>query len=124
MTKLRLDHDGVEQAVRIGKALDHPLRVRALAMLRDGELCVCELIEMLGLAASTVSKHMSVIADAGIVERRRDGRWTYYSLPNEPDSATEMALNLVMELVRDDPAVAEDRSRLAGVGCRTEAIHG
>ena len=75
---------GLSAVVKIGKAIDHPLRVRALAALRDRELCVCELVDLFGLAPSTVSKHMSLIADAGLVDRRRDGKWTYYSVPNDP----------------------------------------
>jgi ArsR family transcriptional regulator, arsenate/arsenite/antimonite-responsive transcriptional repressor len=120
MTKKRIERDGIDIASRIGKAIDHPLRVRALAALRDGELCVCELIELLGLAPSTVSKHMAVIADAGLVERRRDGRWTYYSLSADPEPAIACAVELVMTLVEDDPVVAKDRRRLPNVRCSQE----
>ena len=78
MTNLRNKRHGVDSVTRIGKALDNPIRVRALAALRERELCVCEFIELFGLAPSTVSKHMRVIADAGLVDRRRAGKWTYW----------------------------------------------
>ena len=124
MTKLSIRQSGVDAVTRIGKAIDHSLRIRALAALRDGELCVCELIELLGLAPSTISKHMTVIADAGLVDRRRDGRWTYYSLPHDPDSPIAQAIELVMALVEDDPLVVEDRANIPNIHCSTEEQHG
>ena len=117
MTKYRFILSGVDSAARIGKAIGHPLRVRALAALRDGELCLCELTELLGLAPSTISKHMSIIADAGLVSRRRDGRWTYYSLPPDPESPIAHGLGLVMTLAADDPSVREDRKAISRVCC-------
>lgn len=120
MTKRSGRQSGVDTAARIGKAIDHPLRVRALAVLRDGELCVCELIDLLGLAPSTVSKHMSVIADAGLVDRRRDGRWTYYSLPEDPEPPIVQAIELVMTLVEDDPVATDDRRNLPRIRCCTD----
>ena len=120
MTKSRHETDGLDAAVRIGKALDHPLRVRALAVLRDRELCVCELTELFGLAPSTVSKHMAVIADAGLAERRRRGKWTYYSLPGNPGPAAARALALVESSVEGDPVVRDDRSRVPRIHCPTE----
>ena len=120
MTNLRSRHSGVKAAARIGKAIDHPLRIRALAALRDGELCVCELIELLGLAPSTISKHMSVIADAGLVDRRRDGRWTYYSLPEDAEPPIGQAIELVMTLVENDPVVTDDRRNIPRIHCNTE----
>ena len=120
MTNARIRRNGVYRTARIGKAICHPLRVRALAALRDGELCVCELIELLGLAPSTISKHMSVIAEAGLVDRRRDGRWTYYALPDDPEPPIAHAIELVMDLVEDDPIIAEDRRSIPSIHCSTE----
>jgi DNA-binding transcriptional ArsR family regulator len=64
----------------IVKALSDQNRVRALMMLSEGELCVCQLIEMLALAPSTVSKHMSILFQAKLVNARKQGRWMYYRL--------------------------------------------
>lgn len=119
MTKLRIKRDGIDAVARIGKAIDHPLRVRALAALADRELCVCELIELFDLAPSTVSKHMAIIADAGLIHRRRDGKWTYYSLPEDPDPAVTHAIDLVMSLTEGDPLIIEDRKHLPKVRCAT-----
>ena len=103
--------------VKIGRAIDHPLRVRALAALRDRELCVCELVELFDLAPSTVSKHMSLIADAGLVDRRRDGKWTYYSVPREPPPPIAGALDFILSLAEDDETVAGDRKNIAKLEC-------
>lgn len=65
------------------KALSDPHRVRALGMLSAGELCVCHLIDALHLAPSTVSKHMSILRQAGLVSGRKEGRWMHYALPED-----------------------------------------
>jgi DNA-binding transcriptional ArsR family regulator len=62
------------------KALGHPARLRILAMLRGGELCVCQVTAVLGLAASTVSAHLSELRRAGLVEEQKEGRWVRYRL--------------------------------------------
>ena len=70
--------------VRIGLALSDSTRVRLLHALRGGELCVCQLIELVGLSPSTVSKHLSILRDAGLVDSRKDGRWVHYRLAAHP----------------------------------------
>lgn len=62
------------------KALGHPARLRILAMLRGGELCVCQITAILGLAASTVSAHLAELRRAGLVEEQKEGRWVRYRL--------------------------------------------
>ncbi len=65
---------------RVGLALSDPTRLRLLAALRGGELCACQLTDLVGLAPSTVSKHLALLRDAGLVESRKDGRWVHYRL--------------------------------------------
>jgi DNA-binding transcriptional ArsR family regulator len=65
----------------ISKALADESRLRALCALQQGELCVCQIIELLGLAPSTVSRHLSILRQAGLVEGRKEGRWMHYRLP-------------------------------------------
>ena len=62
------------------KALAHPARLRILAMLRGGELCVCQVTAVLGLAASTVSAHLAELRRARLVEEQKEGRWVRYRL--------------------------------------------
>ena len=120
MTNWRANRNGVDLIVQIGKAIDHPLRVRALAALGERELCVCELIELFGLAPSTISKHMSVIADAGLVHRRRDGQWTYYSLPADPEPPVARVIALVTSLAAEDKTVREDLTHIPKIHCSAE----
>ncbi len=68
------------------KALSDPNRVRVLKLLQEGELCVCEIQNVLGLAQSTVSKHMKLLEDAGLVDRKRQGTWILYSLADGSES--------------------------------------
>ena len=86
----------MKQFIRVMKALSDPNRVRVVKLLQSGELCVCEIKEVLGLAQSTVSKHMKILEDAGLVERKRQGTWMIYSLADGSESAyaKTMLLNL------------------------------
>lgn len=67
--------------VDVAKAVADESRVRILVALREQELCVCQIVELLGLAPSTVSKHMSILRQADLVESRKHGRWVYYRRP-------------------------------------------
>lgn len=61
-------------------ALSEPLRIRLLELLRDQELCVCELCEILEVSQSKLSFHLKTLKQAGLVRSRQEGRWIYYSL--------------------------------------------
>ena len=61
-------------------ALSEPLRIRLLELLRDQELCVCELCEVLEVSQSKLSFHLKTLKEAGLVRSRQEGRWIYYSL--------------------------------------------
>lgn len=65
------------------KALADPLRLQVIEALSDGERCVCELTEALGLAQSKLSFHLKVLKEAGLLEAREEGRWIYYRLRGE-----------------------------------------
>jgi DNA-binding transcriptional ArsR family regulator len=87
--------------------------VRALLALRHGELCVCQLTELFGLAPSTVSKHLSILAQAGLVEARKDGRWMFYQLPGRKTPAmVREALDWIGKSHVDDPQVLADNQNL------------
>jgi len=72
--------------IRVMKALSDPNRVRVVKLLQAGELCVCEITEVLGLAQSTVSKHMKILEDAGLVLKERQGTWVLYRLADGSES--------------------------------------
>ena len=106
----------MKEFLAAAKALSDENRVRALMFLRDGDLCVCQIIEMLGLAPSTVSKHMAVLHAAGLVEARKEGRWMFYRLPDETESARAAAtLRWVQESLAGDRQVFNDIRRLKAV---------
>lgn len=72
--------DRLREILSITKALADENRLRALYALQSGELCLCQIIELLGLAPSTVSRHMSILRQARLIEGRKEGRWMYYRL--------------------------------------------
>ena len=76
----------ISTVLSMTQALAEQNRLRALMALGRCELCVCDLIELLGLAPSTVSKHMAILREAGLVLSRKQGRWNYYRLPGEDAS--------------------------------------
>jgi ArsR family transcriptional regulator, arsenate/arsenite/antimonite-responsive transcriptional repressor len=95
------------------KALADENRVRVLLALQGGELCVCQITELFGLAASTISKHLSVLYQAGLVDSRKDGRWIYYSLPAKGAlGPAREAIRWVAKSLAEDPRLVEDAARL------------
>jgi len=69
--------------VQLHKAIGHPVRLRLLAMLHGGPLCVCQMTVVVKLAASTVSEHLSELKKAGLIAERKDGRWVEYRLSSD-----------------------------------------
>lgn len=97
----------------ITKALSDESRVRALMALAGGELCVCQIIELLKLAPSTVSKHMAVLYQAGLVETRKEGRWIYYHLTEEPElPCAQTALAMARDCLSRDRRIRDDAKQL------------
>jgi len=90
-------------------ALADPNRVRILLALRRGELCVCQITELFGLAFSTVSKHLSLLHHAGLIQSRKSERWVYYRLPDKSAPvAVREALDWVHKsLAKTDEAAAD-----------------
>lgn len=95
------------------KAVGDPTRTRILKLLESGGLCVCQVQAVLGLAPSTVSKHLTILKLAGLVEDQRAGKWIEYRLTD--DSRNPYAgpvLGLLRGPLDRDPAVLSDRKRL------------
>jgi ArsR family transcriptional regulator, arsenate/arsenite/antimonite-responsive transcriptional repressor len=102
----------------ITKALSDETRVRALLALQSGELCLCHLVGLLRLAPSTISKHMDLLVRAGLVARRKDGRWAHFRLADRGAAPhVRQALRWVLEALSDDTAIARDARRLAKIRC-------
>jgi ArsR family transcriptional regulator, arsenate/arsenite/antimonite-responsive transcriptional repressor len=103
----------MREVVAIAKALSDENRVRILAILDGRELCVCQVIELLGLAPSTVSKHLSILKQARLIDGRKDGRWMYYRLADDdaPQAAHE-ARYWTLHALKGDKRIREDARRL------------
>ena len=100
----------------ITKALSDESRLRALIAVKDAELCLCQIIPVLGLSPATVSKHMDTLERAGLVERRRQGKWRYYRLAKgSANGAATRALKWVLEELRDDPQLKDDARKIRTV---------
>jgi len=108
----------MDHIITIAKALSDPNRVRALMMLHEGELCACQIIDVLGLAPSTVSKHMSVLRQAGLVRGRKQGKWMYYSLVTKEKQVREI-IDWVNRSLCTATVVLNDRKKLKTNICRT-----
>lgn len=103
----------------VTKALSDENRARIMMFLQDGELCVCQVIAMLELAPSTVSKHLNVLCQAGLIESRKQGRWIYYRLAG-PDARRPIpaAIKWLRESLSREPEVTRDAKKRKAV-CRT-----
>jgi len=96
----------LDATVSIARALGHPARLRAVAMLRFGELCACQITEVLQLAPSTVSLHLKELRRAGLISERKEGRWVHFGLSEDADARPwiDAALRSVVE----DPQLEAD----------------
>jgi ArsR family transcriptional regulator, arsenate/arsenite/antimonite-responsive transcriptional repressor len=108
--------NSMREFMAITKALADENRVRFLLALQDQELCLCQIVELAGLAPSTVSKHMAILKQARLVESRKHGRWMYFRLPDrDAPLAARRAVAWVSRALADDPQIAADRKRLEKV---------
>jgi len=103
----------VKSFLAITRALSDETRVRALLALRQGELCLCQIISLLGMAPSTVSKHMDLLYQAGLVERRKQGKWHYFRLAGrEAPAAAQKAIRWALDALAKEPLVKADTRQL------------
>jgi ArsR family transcriptional regulator, arsenate/arsenite/antimonite-responsive transcriptional repressor len=103
----------MRRLMAVVKALADENRVRILLALAPKELCVCQVVELLGLAPSTVSKHMAILRQARLVDSRKQGRWMFYRLAEDDPlpEAREMTA-LVSRLLAGDFQRRADAKRL------------
>ena len=107
----------MHEFVAAARAIAHPTRVRMLKLLEQGEMCVCDIQERIGGAQSTVSKHLGILLNAGLVAVRKRGLWAFYRIATDPVGDHNLAfLSLVRESLNDDVQVLEDAAD-AGPTC-------
>ena len=103
----------MKNVLAITKALADENRLRILAALNGGELCVCQVAELLDLAVSTVSKHLSILDQAELVNDRKQGRWVYYSLAGKAAPATaRRAAAWAQDALSGSEVILDDARRL------------
>lgn len=101
--------------INIVRALGDENRVRILMALRQRPLCVCEITTLLGLAASTTSKHLFLLRQARLIESIKKGRWVYYRLPESPSPSVSDALGWVSKELAESPQILQDAAALPGI---------
>lgn len=87
-----------KDTARIFKALCDENRVRILLLLRSGEKCACKLLEELPVSQPTLSHHMKILCDSGLVMGRKEGKWTHYSISPEGREQAMACLQAVTAL--------------------------
>ena len=103
----------MREFMAVTNALSDPSRVRMLLALRRRELCVCQITELFGLAPSTISKHLSILHHAGLIQSRKTERWVYYRLRDKRASvAIREALDWVRKSVAKTNEAAADAKKL------------
>ncbi|MCA8941680.1 MAG: ArsR family transcriptional regulator [Planctomycetes bacterium] len=105
----------VDSVQRVFKTFTDPTRIRILALLEREELAVQELVSILGIAQSTVSRHLSILRESGLVRDRREGTFSFYRFAPATECACRDAWNLARRTIGQDPVVASDAAALESV---------
>jgi ArsR family transcriptional regulator len=102
----------MKKIAHVFKALSDETRLRILSLLGEGELCVCDLMEILDLPQSTVSRHLAYLRNADLVEDRRQGVWMYYRLAGGESPLHRDLLALLQVRLAAIPLAAADQVAL------------
>jgi len=102
----------MKRTARFFKTLADETRLRILALLTRGELCVCDLMAALDLPQSTVSRHLATLRNADLVEDRRQGVWMYYRLAENGKTTLEQLLPLLQSQLIELPEAQQDLASL------------
>jgi len=106
----------IQKQEKIFKALSDKNRLRILKMLQRKPLCVCEITDVLQLAASTVSQHLSILSEAGLILGEKDGKWINYRLNLQPDDAAiSSALLYIQMTLENDKTIQKDLISISAV---------
>jgi ArsR family transcriptional regulator, arsenate/arsenite/antimonite-responsive transcriptional repressor len=106
----------MELFIATARALGDPARARALVALAEGELCLCQLVHLLGLSPSMVSRHLSILRAAGLVETRKEGRWRFYRLPGRSaPPAVRQGVRWAIESLKGEREIIQDAKAVCGL---------
>ena len=103
----------LQKQEKLFKALSDKNRLRILKMLQKKFLCVCEITEVLQLATSTVSQHLSILSEAGFIIERKDGKWVNYVINPKPfDPRVSKMLTSLDFWINDDQIIIKDLQKV------------
>jgi ArsR family transcriptional regulator len=105
----------MDRTINLLKILGDENRLRILFMLREKNLCACEMLELLPISGATLSSHLKIMKLSGIVDQKRDGRWIEYSLV---DATTLKYLDFIEANAGRESPIFEDRRRIKSLGNR------
>ena len=112
----------MKNLLRVTKALSDANRVRVVKLLEDRALCVCEIQQLLGLAQPTVSSHMRILEEAGLVNKERQGTWMIYSQAlDSPSPYVQTMLRELRGWLADDAILQAMIAALPAAACRKAA---
>jgi ArsR family transcriptional regulator len=103
---------GVRPLTKLFRALGDETRLRIVALLSHGELCVCHLEKALDLSQPNVSRQLGILRAAGIVDGRRDGSWMYYALAAQEHESVRSMLDQVVKTFGAERAIRADHAKL------------
>lgn len=102
----------MKDLVSTAKAFADSSRVRILMALRNRELCVCELCDALDVTQSTLSTHLQVIRNAGLVSARKHGKWMYYAIAPRKERLVKALFQFFSDSLKTDAALQRDKKKL------------
>ena len=102
----------MQEIINFFKALSDPTRLRILMLLQYGELCVCEIEEVLAMKQARISRHLNILRNAGLAEARYVGRWVFYSLANATPYHQQLIDTLVKWVQDSGEVFFDDRKKL------------
>jgi len=106
----------MKEFIKVTKALSDPTRVKILKMLQKKVLCVCEIQSVLDRAQSTISKHLKILEDAGLITFQKDGLWVNYNLADgtqSPDAAS--LIGNMRHWLENDPEISDIMAKLPSI---------
>lgn len=109
---MRIYKSIMNHTIKLFKALSEEVRLRILGLLMHGELCVCDLMALLELPQSTISRHLSYLANAGWLTGERRGVWMYYRFIEHGGALRQDLLAVLGKHLPEIAEVAQDRQRL------------
>jgi len=102
----------MRELIKVFKALSDETRLRMLELLMDGELCVCEIMQALGISQSRASRNLGILKESGLLVDRRDGQWAHYSISEAGMKNYSRLFELVNNALNEDKTILRDKEGL------------